>query len=159
MNAKEYPFDITEYYTPALNSLKRIYTQHPDFNGNVRLIYDLIFDYWNPDYGYAYPTISKLAEDSGLGESTVKRCINTLTALDLIEKRPSPVSTNNVYVPLKPVATIEEFIAKFPEVKPYMDERIAGIKAREAGNKRRLSGVGNTKDVPTSGEDIDYEWL
>jgi DNA-binding transcriptional regulator YhcF (GntR family) len=136
---KEYPFKITEYYSPGLNSLKRIYTQHPDFNGNVRLIYELLFDHWNPDYGYAFPTIWQLAEESGLGEATVKRCIKTLEKLDLIEKRRSSVAQNNIYIVKKPVRTIEELKAKFPEVEPYMNERIAKIKASEAASKARFA--------------------
>lgn len=150
----KYPFEITEYYSPALNSLKRIYTQHPDFNGNVRLIYELLFDHFNPNYGYAWPTIPQLAIESGLGESTVKRCIATLVKLELIKKQPSSVANNNVYVPLKPVTTIEELIAKFPEVKPHMETRIARIKEREATDKQRLGAKKQTEVDP-----FDPEWL
>ncbi|WML30243.1 hypothetical protein RCG24_20565 [Neobacillus sp. OS1-32] len=136
---KEYPFKISEYYSPGLNSLKRIYTQHPDFNGNVRLIYELLFDNWNSDYGYAFPNIWKLAEESGLGEATVKRCIKTLVKLDLVEKKKSTVAQNNVYILKKPVTTIEELKAKFPEVEPYMKERLAKIRASEAASKARFA--------------------
>lgn len=135
----EYPFKIDEYYSPGLNSLKRIYTQHPDFNGNVRLIYELLFDFWNPKFGYAFPTIWQLAEESGLGEATVKRCIQTLVKLDLIEKRRSSVAQNNIYIVKKPVKTIEELIAKFPEVEAYRKERLARIKASEEASKARFT--------------------
>ena len=70
---KKYPFNITEYYSPGLNSLKRIYTQHPKFNGNVRLIYELLFDHWNAEYGYAFPDQWQLAIDSGMSVSPVGR--------------------------------------------------------------------------------------
>jgi hypothetical protein len=135
---KQYPFQIDEYYSPGLTSLKRIYTQHPSFNGNVRLIYDLLFDYWNPNYGYAFPTIWQLSADSGLSEATVDRCIKTLITLDLIEKKRSSVAQNNVYFIKKPVATIEELIAKFPEVEDYREKRLDYIKSREETSKARL---------------------
>jgi DNA-binding MarR family transcriptional regulator len=136
---KKYPYEIKEYYSPGLNSLKRIYTQHPDFNGNVRLIYELLFDLWNPDYGYAFPTIWQLSTESGLSEATVKRCIKTLIKLDLIEKRRSSVAQNNVYIVKKPVKTVEELIAKFPEVEAYRNERLAKIKASEEASKARFA--------------------
>lgn len=138
MGAEKYPFKIEEYYSPGLTSLKRIYTQHPDFNGNVRLIYELLFDYWNPDYGYAFPTLWQLSIDSGLAESTVERCVKTLIKLQLVEKKRSSIAQNNVYIVKQPVRTIEELIAKFPEVEKYRNERIAKIQAREEASKARL---------------------
>jgi DNA-binding MarR family transcriptional regulator len=145
---KKYPFRISEYYSPGLNSLKRVYTQHPDFNGNVRLIYELLFDFWNPDYGYAFPTIWQLSAESGLGEATVKRCIQTLVKLDLIEKKRSSVAQNNVYIIKKPVKKIEELIAKFPEVEEYQKKRLAVIKASEETSKARFA---STKKKPDAG--------
>lgn len=145
---RKYPFKIEEYFSPGLNSLKRVYTQHPDFNGNVRLIYELLFDYWNSDYGYAFPTIWQLSADSGLGEATVKRCIATLVKLDLLEKKRSSIAQNNVYLAKKPVKTIEELIAKFPEVETYMNERLAKIKASEESSKARFA---TTKKKPDAG--------
>ncbi|WP_071460753.1 helix-turn-helix domain-containing protein [Bacillus massilinigeriensis] len=135
---KKYPFKIEEYYSPGLTSLKRVYTQHPKFNGNVRLIYELLFDYWNPNYGYAFPTLWQLSADSGLGEATVERCIKVLIQLDLIEKKRSSVAQNNVYFIKKPVATIEELIAKFPEVEEHYEKRRDYIKSREETSKARL---------------------
>lgn len=151
-NAK-YPFQIDEYYSPGLNSLKRIYTQHPDFNGNTRLIYELLFDHWNAKYEYAFPTVPQLAVESGLSESTVKRCIAVLVKLELIEKKPSQVAQNNVYIVKKPVTSIEQFIDKFPEVEAHMQQRIAKIKEREASDKARL---GAKKVAVDSVEDIEW---
>src|SRR5699024_12794906 len=92
MEEKKYPFEITEYYSVGLNSLKRIYTQHPKFNGNTRLIYELLLDYWNADYGYAFPDQWQLAIDSGMSVSTVGRSISVLKELDLIRTEKSPRS-------------------------------------------------------------------
>lgn len=152
---RSYPIKINEYYSPGLNSLKRVYTQHPKFNGNVRLIYELLFDYWNEDYGYAFPTIWQLSEDSGQGESTVKRCIQTLVELDLIEKRKSPIANaqNNIYIVKKPVTTVKELIAKFPEIEEAVNKRIAGIRASEAESKARLA---KTKKKPDA-ENVEPE--
>ncbi|KMK93724.1 hypothetical protein VL03_12705 [Rossellomorea marisflavi] len=139
MGEHKYPYEITEHYIPSVNSLRRIYTQHPNFNGNCLLIYELLFDYWNPNYGYAFPNIWQLSIDSGLGESTVKRCIETLKSLELIKKKRSPIAANNVYVFNKPVKSVEELIVKFPEVEKYRDERLAKIKASEQTSKKRFA--------------------
>lgn len=158
MNNEKYPFQITEYYSPGLNSLKRVYTQHPKFSGNERLIYELLFDHWNPAQGYAWPTISQLSVESGLGESTVKRCIAKLKELDLIDVRESAVSNNNTYIVKPPVRTIEELVAKFPEIKARVEKRVAGVKGREASDKERLrDSARKPKDAEIPS--VEFEWL
>src|SRR5690625_1715273 len=129
-DGKRYPFEISEFYSVGLNSLKRVYTQHPKFNGNVRLIYELLFDHWNGDFGYAFPDQWELARESGQSVSSVKRNIKVLKELDLIEVSRSPIGRkNNVYYIKKPVSTIEEFYRKFPEIEKESRERIARIDA------------------------------
>lgn len=158
---KKYPFRITESYSPGLNSLKRIYTQHPKFNGNVRLVYELLFDLWNEKYGYAYPNIWQLSKETGLGESTVERCLTILVDLDLLERRPSPVAQNNVYIVKPPLTTMEAFLEKFPEVREYMQQRIEAIDERERKSKVRLSrtrkkaAVDNDKPLESLGHEDD----
>lgn len=136
----KYPFSITEYYSPGLNSLKRIYTQHPKFNGNTRLIYELLFDHWNAEKGYGWPTIYELARESGLSISCVKTQIRTLLELELIRKEKTSVNgrLNDVYYVLQPVSSIEEFYAKFPDIKAKAEERIERINAEEKKDKLRL---------------------
>lgn len=136
----EYPFEIKEHYTPSLNSLKRIYTQHPKFNGNTRLIYDLLFAHWNAKTGYAYPTIYDLARESGMSTSGVKNQIKTLVELGLVRKQKTKINgrLNDVYHLLPPVTTIEEFYEKFPEIKAQAEARIERINTEELNDKLRL---------------------
>lgn len=127
---KKYPFEIDEYYSVGLNSLKRIYTQHPKFNGNVRLIYELLLDHWNAEFGYAFPDQWELAIESGISVSTVGRSIKVLKDLELITVRRSPIGkNNNVYYINKPINNIEEFYRKFPEIEEEARKRIAEIEA------------------------------
>ena len=135
---KKYPFEIDEYYSVGLNSLKRVYTQHPDFNGDVRLIYELLLDHWNADYGYAFPDQWQLAIESGQSLSSVKRRIKVLKDLDLIEVRKSPLGKrNNVYYLKKPVTTLDEFYKKFPEIEQKSKERIAKIRAERESDMKK----------------------
>src|SRR5690625_48597 len=131
-DGKRYPFEISEFYSVGLNSLKRIYTQHPKFNGNVRLIYELLFDYWNAEYGYAFPDQWQLAIDSGMSVSSVGRHLKVLEELELIKKGKSPTGhVNNVYYIKKPIDNITEFYERFPEVEKKARERIEKIKAEK----------------------------
>lgn len=162
----KYPYEITEYYSPGLNSLKRIYTKHPKFNGNTRLIYELIFDYWNEDYGYAWPTLYELARDSGLSLSGVKTQIQTLIKLDLIVSKKADVNgrKNNVYYLKKPVSTLEEFYGKFPEIRKHAEEKIEKIDAEERSDKSRWTSGGvpikQAELAENSSETDDIEsWL
>lgn len=156
--AKKYPYEINEYYSPGLNSLKRIYTKHPKFNGNTRLIYELIFDYWNDQYGYAFPTQYDLARDSGLSVASVKTQIKTLTQLDLLQPKKADVNgrKNNVYIVKQPVRAIDEFYRKFPEVRDQAVEKLRKIDAEEQSDKSRWA---SRKVVEVKTADVDEEWL
>src|SRR5690625_5020832 len=137
-NQKKYPFEIDEYYSVGLNSLKRIYTQHPRFNGNVRLIYELLLDYWNPKWGYAFPDQWELAMESGLSRKSVINQLKRLEELDLIEIVRSPIGrNNNVYYLKKPVTTMEELYEKFPNIKEESEKRLRSIQAEKQKSIKR----------------------
>src|SRR5690606_10456020 len=99
------------------NSLKRIYTQHPKFNGNVRLVYEVLLDYWNAEYGYAFPDQWELALITGMSKSSIKNYLRVLQELELIEVGKSNIGNklNNVYYIKQPINNLDEFFKKFPE--------------------------------------------
>ncbi|GEM_PF-1647833 len=143
------PFSIEkgEHYIPSLSSLVRIYTQHPDFKPGAKLIYDLLFDYYNPAYGYAFPTIRQLERDSGLSESSVKRHIKTLEKLDLVAKGKSKHG-NNTYVVKKPVNTLEQLYKKFPHIREKSEERLREIERKESEERMRRDGETKPQEEP-----------
>ncbi|ARI78239.1 helix-turn-helix domain-containing protein [Halobacillus mangrovi] len=157
------PFIIEkgEHYIPSLSSLHRVYTQHPNFKPSTKLVYELLFDYWNPDYGYAFPTIRQLERDSGLGGSTIKRQIETLVKLDLVEKQRSRTYGNNVYRVKKPVQTLDELYAKFPEIEVEAKERFRRIdKADKAEKERRKGQEGSLGEHESSElDDVEDGWF
>ncbi|MCM3732364.1 hypothetical protein M3196_11895 [Fictibacillus nanhaiensis] len=175
---KQYPIEINEYYSPGLNSLKRIYTKHPKFNGNTRLIYEILFDYYNPDYGYAFPTHWDLARDSDLTRGSIIKQIKILEVLDLIEVRKSPMGDrkNNVYVVKAPVTTMAEFYAKFPDVSDQVKAKLAKIDAEEEALQKKWSqdkakGKAYTKpdsppepemvptELPDDADEVNENWF
>lgn len=139
---KEYPFSITEYYSPSLNSLKRIYTQHPKFNGNVRLVYEVLLDYWNAEYGYAFPDQWELALITGMSKSSIKNYLRVLQELELIEVGKSNIGNklNNVYYIKQPINNLDEFFKKFPEAKENYEKRVKALEAEKENDFKRLSG-------------------
>lgn len=156
-----------EHYTPSLNSLLRIYTQHPKFSPSVKLIYDLLFDYFNPNYGYAFPTIRQLERDSGLSESSVKRHIKTLEDLDLVVKKRSRYG-NNTYLVKKPVGTLEALYDKFPDIKVKSEKRLREIERKEIEERQRRDGEKKPTEIPDKAfsigeikesEEIEEEWF
>lgn len=138
-NEKTYPYEISRNYIKSPNSLRRIYLQHPKFNGNCLIIYELLLEYWNADTGYAFPNVWQLAYSSGLSESSVKTCIKKLIELDLIEKDKSKVAHNNVYIPKKPVETLEELFEKFPEAALHHEKHVQQLRESEMKSKARWS--------------------
>ncbi|PBB05743.1 helix-turn-helix domain-containing protein [Salimicrobium humidisoli] len=148
-----YPFQVDEHYALSLNSMNRVYTKHPDFKPGMKLIYELLFDYYNPHYGYAFPTIPQLERDSMLGNATVKRHLRALEKLDLIERRKSPTHGNNVYVVKKPVTTLEGLYAKFPEIQTDVEKRLEKIEAGAKSDKERLSAYRKEAEEPNEGEE------
>lgn len=162
------PFIIEkgEHYIPSLSSLHRVYTQHPNFKPSTKLVYELLFDYWNPNYGYAFPTIRQLERDSGLGGSTIKRQIETLVELDLVEKRRSRTYGNNVYLVKKPVQTLEQLYEKFPGIEEEAKKRLARIKNEENSEKERRKGTGFSSEEPETAamnsevpDEFDGDWF
>ncbi|WP_411953589.1 helix-turn-helix domain-containing protein [Alkalibacillus sp. S2W] len=156
------PYEIKtgEHYIPSMNALNRIYSQHPDFKPATKLIYELLFDYWNPKYGYAFPTMRQLERDSGLGYSTVEQQIRTLIKLNLIEKERSAKHGNNVYYVKKPVNSLEQLYEKFPDIRDKSEERLQKIKDDEVAEKERRNenqtSNQNNQDDPN---DFDPSWF
>src|SRR5690625_534120 len=153
---KEYPFEIEgDYYSPAFNSLKRIYVHHPEFNATTRLVYDLLFDYWNPEYGYAFPTHYDLARAGGISVGTVANHIKRLTELDLIEQKKSPYGNkrNNVYYIKKPINSLEEFFDRFPEARERYYENMEKVNNRELRDTGKLESIDNVRKSEEGKED------
>jgi len=57
---------------------------------NLRTLYLAIADYWNPNYGYAFPGVDRLARDTGWDERSVRRMLRRLEAF-LIEGTGKPI--------------------------------------------------------------------
>lgn len=159
MSEHNFPYKIEkgEHYIPSLYALTCIYTQHPKFNGNVKLIYDILFDMYNREYGYAFPTFNQLAQYSGLSVKSCKNHVKVLRELDLVEVTPSK-KNNNTYVVKKPVQTFEQFYARFPEIEAQAKERIERLKQDDKAEKERKEAA-QAKPVEKRQAELVESWF
>lgn len=120
MTTKALPFPGT--FTAAPNDVLRNYWVHPRFSGNCFAVYMFLLDRYNADKGYAWPTQDQIADALLMSRPTVVKMLKDLAYLRLITILNSPVGTNKVYVPMKPLGSIEEVESAFPEVSDYRRE-------------------------------------
>lgn len=117
---KALPFPGT--FTAAPNDVLRNYWVHPKFSGNCFAVYMHLLDRYNAKKRYAWPTQDQIADKLLISRPTVVKVLKDLEYLRLIAIMDSPVGTNKVYVPLKPLGSIEELESTFPEVSEHRRE-------------------------------------
>lgn len=55
-----------------------------DVSGNDKLVLILLANRMNPDHGYCWPKIEKIADEAGLSYSTVQRCLKKLIECGMV---------------------------------------------------------------------------
>lgn len=129
--SKALPFQGT--WTAAPNDVIRNYWVHPKFSPLCFAIYMHLLDRFNADEGYAYPTQDQIADTLLVSRQIVNARLKELEEIELIKIMKSPYGSNLVYIPLKPLKSIEEIEARFPEVIEYR------LKHKERREKDRAS--------------------
>ncbi|GLV67453.1 hypothetical protein Bmyc01_61220 [Bacillus mycoides] len=123
-NFEQVPMELFDYIQLGLIT-------HTDL-----VIYVKLFQLYNPDYGYAFPTIERLMIDTRIkGKATVHTSIKRLCEVGLIGKNKRR-SGNNVYFVYKPLSKQElykrvpnrveefkEFESKLVKISDYDKER------------------------------------
>lgn len=113
------------------------YVHVPGYKPEYSYLYTIIVDYYNADYGYAFPTEWQISRYYGKGVKTVRNHLKKLEDFGLIKiQKPR---RNNVYIPFKPLSQ-EELFRVCPEArqnysKTFQDE--AAEYEREARNKQK----------------------
>ncbi|MBO2536002.1 helix-turn-helix domain-containing protein [Rummeliibacillus suwonensis] len=124
-------------WTAAPNDVLRNYWVHPKFTGNCFAVYMHLLDRYNPEKCYAWPTQDQIADALIMSRQTVWKILKDLEYLRLIVILDSPVGTNHVYVPLKPLESIEEIESAFPEVSEYLKDFREKRKRDRGGREQR----------------------
>jgi DNA-binding transcriptional ArsR family regulator len=104
---KHKPNEGGKHFVP-LPSDSRHYIHHDRVNADKLFLYALIIDHYNPEYGYAFPSIEKLAVKYGKAPDTTSSHIDDLKEAGLIN-----FPEKGFYVPLIPLGE-EEFYKTYP---------------------------------------------
>lgn len=127
----------TNSFTKHPNALHRLYTRLPDFQPIHALAYVVLVDYFNEDYGYAWPTQYELYLRLNCGVNTPAKVMETLEDYELIYRK-KVNGKNYVYVPREPIDNETEFYARWPEAKTHYDARVEYIAGRKAKSEEDL---------------------
>lgn len=86
------------------------------------IVYVKLYDLYNEEYGYAYPTIPQLMTSTGIrSKATIHRCLKNLDKVGLIEKRKTKWGNNTylVYKPLEKNELYKYYPDKLKEFKKF----------------------------------------
>ncbi|WP_038242990.1 helix-turn-helix domain-containing protein [Virgibacillus salexigens] len=109
------------------------YVHVPNYKPEYNYLYAIIVDYYNVDYGYAYPTEWQISRRYGKGIQTVRTHLRALESFGLIKI--SKPKGNKIYVPYKPLSKRELF-EKCPEAqKKFTDNKQAEDAERRRGGR------------------------
>jgi DNA-binding MarR family transcriptional regulator len=113
----------------------RNYIYMPNFKAEMCYLYGLIVDYYNADWGYAFPSVNELAFAYGKSAKTTSEHLKVLEECGLIKR--SRTTQNNIYIPYYPLSKNELF-KKFPEAKANYEKALAKRDEEKERSKRNL---------------------
>ncbi|WP_078390709.1 helix-turn-helix domain-containing protein [Shouchella patagoniensis] len=112
------------------------YLYVPGFRGDLAYLYALIVDYYNADYGYAFPTQDQLALKTGKSTQSVRADMRRLKQAGLIRILTFEGRNNYGYVPLVPLGQAELW-RECPEAAERYREAIAKLDEEKRANREK----------------------
>lgn len=151
MQSKAVPFAVKRGWVGIPNAIYTVYSKHPDVNLRAIQVYGFLLMNHNDKFGYAYPSQVQIAVALGVSRDTIVKAVASLLKVGLIDVEFSSKYNGNQYTFPTICETIEELVAKFPEIKPHLAKLEAKAveviatgqkdKARQRGaNKGNKSG-------------------
>ncbi|WP_232696164.1 hypothetical protein [Brevibacillus daliensis] len=129
------PFEPDLDFVKVHRALYTLYTQIPGFTADHVLMYIVLMDYYNTDYGYAFPTKWQLALRMNCGENKPSQTARLLESCGLIKVKSLGRGKNHVYYVYAPITDPAKFYERFPEVKAHYDGREAAFEERRARHR------------------------
>ncbi|MFF2290481.1 helix-turn-helix domain-containing protein [Peribacillus butanolivorans] len=124
-NYEKVPMELFDYVQLDLIS-------HTDL-----VVYMKLYQYYNVEIGYAYPTIPQLMFLTGIGgKSTIHKSLKNLETVGLIQ-RGKTLKGNNIYVVYKPLDTAELY-ESVPDKVVKLRERETDLVAMAENDKERF---------------------
>jgi predicted transcriptional regulator len=123
-NYEKVPMEVFDYIQLDLIS-------HTDL-----VVYMKLYQYYNEDIGYAYPTIPQLMFLTGIGgKSTIHKSLKNLETVGLIQ-RGKTIKGNNIYVVYKPLDKAELYEAVPDKVVKLREKEIDLVTMAENDKER-----------------------
>lgn len=114
------------------------YLDLPSVESEMFVLYAIISDLYNEREGYAYPSIAHLQLRYGKSEATVRKHLNVLQKVGLIDVYKRKGMTD-FYIPRLPLSD-NDFYRVFPDAAKVRADRQERINQRARENRRRLGG-------------------
>jgi hypothetical protein len=111
------------------------YVYLPEYKAELSVLYGIIAEYYNPDHGYAWPSIARLSLDYGKSERTTSEHLRILAKYGLIFKRRTQMG--NRYVPLMPLNK-DQLYAKYPEAEEALLSAEKRVDQERERHRQRL---------------------
>jgi predicted transcriptional regulator len=112
---------------------------------NELVVYLRLYQFYNEDYGYAFPTIEQLIIMTNLGKTTVHNCLDNLEKVGLIKKAKSTKFPNkNIYIVFKPLER-EELYNYVPDKVQQLEEKKIKLGLQAEQDKARLQQYQQSK--------------
>lgn len=141
---KAVPFAVKRGWVGIPNAIYTVYSKHPDVNLRACQVYGYLLINHNVKFGYAFPSQVKIAVDLGVSRDTVAKAIAALLKAELITVEYSAKYNGNQYYFPPICETIEELVAKFPEIGKHLaklDAQAERIRATGQLDKDRQRAV------------------
>lgn len=123
--------------------LMKAYQYLPGFDADAVLVYLLIVDLYNEQYGYAFPTQYSISIQLNMKRHKRDKALKTLEKYGLIETWKMD-SGNKVYIPKEPLP-LEELVNQYPEVLSNYEKLLKQIDEQKERDKKNKQKVRNKK--------------
>lgn len=127
---KRTPTKGEKYFIP-LPSDARHYIHLDCMSADKLFLYQLIIDYYNPQEGYAFPSIERLSIDYGKTPNTTSAHVDDLKTAGLID-----FPEKGCYVPLVPLPA-DEFYKEYPRAWTNYQEAVRRSRERRESSRER----------------------
>ncbi|PFS24376.1 hypothetical protein COK46_01820 [Bacillus thuringiensis] len=153
------PFAPESNYTEVHNALFTLYTKLPDFRTDHIVMYTVLMNLYNVEYGYAFPTNAELALRLNCGINKPTQIAKVLEKYGLIRFEPrdrSKFASNNVYYVYAPITDASKFEDKYSEAITLYKERETRILKRNKKPKLDEVTIEGQNDSTNEADIISY---
>lgn len=107
---------------------------------NAFVVFVRLLKHYNPDYGYAFPTIAQLRLSTGIGgKGTIDKALDNLENVGLIKRFRGKGRDNNLYLVYKPLEQQELYETVPDKVQELLKRKEDNLTAAEHEKERLLS--------------------